>query len=390
MSAAGGGPRVAVLGLLWAGLSLARSLGRAGVDVSGIVIHEHEFGLRSRYLTRRAEVLGDDERRRDERVLGLLRKLAAAGPLFIVPERDDHVELVLRNWDELTALGTIPLPSDPDVVHRLRRKELVLAEAERAGVPAPQTIAPEHEGDIRSADLVPPLVVKPVEGQHFAMAFGRKVLPAETVDEAVGAWRWARERGFDMVVQEHIPDSHEKIFSLFTYIDRSGVARANVVGRKIRQGPVRFGTSAVFETRDEPRVLEAGLRLLESVGYRGFGHVEFAHDARDDSFKLLEVNTRLPMWGGIAMTELFDVARIAYDDAAGRPLPPPRTFTDELVWIFFGKDAWVSAQMALRRELGPLGFLAPYARRPKVRAVFALDDPLPAAASVRYLAAKVV
>ena len=39
-----------MLGLLWAGLSFARSLGRRGVPVTGITMHPHEFGTRSRYL----------------------------------------------------------------------------------------------------------------------------------------------------------------------------------------------------------------------------------------------------------------------------------------------------------------------------------------------------
>ena len=34
-----------VLGLLWAGLSFARSLGRRGVPVTGITMHPHEFGI---------------------------------------------------------------------------------------------------------------------------------------------------------------------------------------------------------------------------------------------------------------------------------------------------------------------------------------------------------
>ena len=74
----------------------------------------------------------------------------------------------------------------------------------------------------------------------------------------------------------------------------------------------------------DERVLELGLRLLQTAGYRGFAQVEFAHDARDDTFRLLEVNTRLPMWAGVAMSRWFDLARIAYDDLCGLPAPRGR------------------------------------------------------------------
>jgi D-aspartate ligase len=385
-----GDPPVVVLGLLWAGLSLARSLGRARVDVSGVAIHDHEFGMRSRYLSRRTIVREENERRRDERVLAAIAEAAAGGRVVLVPERDEHVELLLRNWDDVQALAELPLPSDPELVHRLRRKDLLPREAERVGIPMPRTVTPASEEEVRALDLHPPFLVKPLEGQHFASAFRRKLLVADTVEEALAAWRSARERGFATVIQEHIPDSHGKIYSLFAYVGREGAPLATVVGRKVRQGPVRFGTSAVFEVLDEPRVREAGLRLLETAGYRGFGHVEFAHDARDDTFKLLEVNTRMPMWAGIAMTRWFDIARIAYDDMRGVPPSRPQTLTDEVVWIFLGKDVWVSADMARRRELGPVDFLAPYLRSRKARAVFAADDPLPSVACIGYLSSKVV
>ncbi|MDQ4081623.1 MAG: hypothetical protein M3123_01850 [Actinomycetota bacterium] len=379
-----------VLGLLWAGLALTRSLGRAGLDVTGIALGPHEFGLRSRYLGRRVVVSESDERRRAERVLALLREVAAHGRPVLFPERDAHVELVLRRWDDVRELADVPLPDDPEAARRLRRKELLVGEAKRAGVPAPATAAPTSEEEVRSLALRPPLLVKPVEGQDFALTFGRKLRVAGDLDEALVGWRSARAHGFETVIQELVPYAHDKVFSLFTYIGRQGQPLANVVGRKVRAGPPYFGTAAVFELRDEPRVLDLGLRLLRSAGYAGFAQVELAHDARDDTFKVLEVNTRPPQWAGIAMTRRFDIARIAYDDLCGAPAPAPATFAEEGVnWIYFAKDVWSSLELARRRELGPARFLAEYARPGKVRAIFARDDPLPAAASLAYLRAKV-
>lgn len=374
-----------VLGLLPAGLALARSLGRAGIPVYGAVFHGNEFGLRSRYLRGRCLATEDDESARDRRVLGYLRGLADGGRAVLVPERDEHVEFVLRNWDEVTALADVPLPPDPEIVLRLRRKDLLPVAAAEAGVPAPATFFPESEESVRTAALQPPFLLKPAEGQEYALRFGDKAVVANDADEAAAVWRQARDAGFEMILQELIPDSHEDVYSLFTYVGRSGDPLATVVGRKVRQGPLRFGTSAVFEVRFEPDVLDLGLRLLDSVGYRGFAHVEFARDPRDDTFKVLEVNTRLPVWAGIAMTDTFDVARLAYDDLRGVPSPAQATFQGNLAWVYLAKDLWVSAQMARRRELSLRDFLGSHVRTGKVRAVFAADDPLPALASVGYL-----
>ncbi len=375
-----------VFGLLWAGLALARSLGRSGIPVTGIAYERTDFGIRSRHLARRIVA----ERDRDELLLAALREAARDGRPVLFPERDESVHVVLRHWDEVRELADLPLPDDARVVDRLRRKDLPRTEAARADVPVPETITPENEEAIRGSGLRPPYLVKPVTGQEFAYMFGEKVFVADDLDGAAAAWRRAREHGFETVVQELVPGSQEKVYSLFTYISRDGEPLANVVGRKLRQGPLRFGTSAVFLVEYDERVLELGLRLLRTSGYRGFAQVEFAHDARDDTFRALEVNTRLPMWAGVAMSRYFDLARIAYDDLCGCPAPPPRTFRDEVAWVYFAKDAWVAMQMLRRRDIGAGELVAPYLRRKKVRSTFSADDPMPALASLGYLRSKLV
>jgi len=374
-----------VLGLLWAGLSFARSLGRRGVPVTGITMHPHEFGARSRYLDEVQRVQGD------EAALKALRAASRgdAKPVLL-PERDDHVELVLRHWDELNELFELPLPPDPDVARRLRHKATLPQEAERAGLEAPRTVAASSIETLRGLDLRAPFLLKPVEGQHFAGSFGEKVLVAATKDDLVAQWKRAKERGFETVVQELVPDSETGIWSLFTYIGRDGRPLANATGVKVRQGPLHFGTSAVFRTTPQPRVRELGLRLLESAGYRGFAQVEFAYDRRDGDYKLLEVNTRVPMWAGVAMTPRFDMARIAYDDLCSKPAPEPVDLQEELWWAFFAKDLAVSLKMARRRELTPAGWARPYLQRHKVRGVFAADDPLPALGVPAYARSKIV
>jgi D-aspartate ligase len=370
-----------VFGQLHAGLALTRALGRDGIAVHGIALDEHEFGLRSRYLASRLVARSDDD------VLELLRRLPTR-PVFF-PERDENVAFVLRNWEAVHELADVPLPDDPDVVRRLRRKERLPKEGEAAGVTAPGTVLASDEDAIRAAGLRPPLLVKPAEGQEFALTFGEKAVVAPDLDAAVAAWRRAHEHGFDTIVQELIPDSHDFVFSLLTYIGRDGVPLANVTGRKVRQGPLRFGTSAVFEARREPEVEEQGLRLLRHVGYQGFAHVELVRDPRDSELKLVEVNTRLPIWAGIAMGRDFNLARIAYDDLTGQPMSANGSPPDGISWIYMAKDVWVSVQMARRRELRPREFLSHYVRRNKVRSVFAADDPLPALASVAYLRSRV-
>jgi predicted ATP-grasp superfamily ATP-dependent carboligase len=379
-----------VFGLLHAGLALTRGLGRRGVPVHGVVLHDNDFGIRSKYLRSRSVFSQGASPERDRQIIARLRRLAADTRLVLFPERDENVAWVLDHLDEVREFADVPLPADPDVTRSLRRKERLVEVAERAGVPTPATVLADCEATIAAAGLRPPFLLKPAEGQDFALTFGEKVVVADSVEEACTVWRRADEAGFDMLVQEYVPDSHEKVYSLLAYMSAaSGEPLAAVVGRKVRQGPLRFGTSAFFEVDYEPRVIELGLRLLEEAGYRGFAHVEFAHDQRDDAFKLLEVNTRLPVWAGIAIHGDFDIASVAYDDLCGHPPLVCRLYRDDHAWAYLAKDVYVSTQMARRRELRVGEVVRNYLRRDKSRAVFAFDDPRPALASLRYLRSRV-
>ena len=375
---------VVVFGLLHAGLAIVRSLGREGLDVHGVALRPGEFGLRSRYLSSARVIESIDDLLEQLRMIG-----ADGGGAVLFAERDENVEALLQRWDDVRELAEVPLPNDPDVTRRLRRKDLLPELAAEAGVAVPRTIRAESAEQIRDAGLRAPLLLKALEGQEFALTFGEKAFLAHDKDSAVAGWKRAKERGFETIVQEIVPDSHDHVYSLFTYIGRDGEALASVVGRKVRQGPLRFGTSAVFAAGHDPEVHELGQRLLRVAGYRGLAHVELVRDPRDHQLKLLEVNTRPPVWAGIGMGRELGIARIAYDDLTGNPPSAERTLADGLTWVYLAKDVWVSVQMARRRELRPREFLRHYVRRNKVRAVFAADDLRPALASLAYLRSRV-
>lgn len=373
-----------VLGQLHAALAIDRALGRRGIPVHGIAFHPTDFALSSRYLRSRQVIDDAHETVRDRRTMAALRAIAGDGRLVLIPERDDHVAFCLRNWDDLLEFAALPLPPDPDVTRSMRRKERLIEVAEAAGVPYPATVHATDEEAIRRSGLRPPFLIKPVEGQAFALHFHEKVWVVETLDEAVRQWRRAREAGFETLVQEFIPNAYDRIFSLLAYISTDGTPLVCVVGRKIRQGPLKFGSSAYFKVDYDERVLRQGLRLLDSAGYRGIAHVEMAYDERDDTHKLIEVNTRTPVWFGLAQNNDLDLAGIVYDDLCCRLPFACRLYRDELGWAYLAKDVYVSMQMAREGELDARQVVRDY-RRPNVHATFAADDPVPALASLRYL-----
>ena len=232
-----------VYGLLHAGLAIARSLGREGIPVEGIALQRYEFGLRSRYLRERTLRGGRRRRARGAPPRGRRRRKPV-----LFPERDENVEIVLRRWDEVRELADVPLPDDPEAARRLRRKDLLPQVAAEAGVPSPRTVRAESPEPIREAGLRAAAPAQAARGPGVRPRVRREGVRRRDLDEAVAAWKRAKERGFDTIVQELIPDSHEHVFSLFTYIGRDGRAARE---RRRPQGPA--GPAALRHER--------GLRL---------------------------------------------------------------------------------------------------------------------------------
>ncbi len=375
---------VVILGLQPAGLALARSLGRRGVRVTGIALERADFGLRSRYLAARHLVLGDEP---GPRVLDIVRAAAGDGPLVLVPERDAHVDLVLENWDGLRGLAAVPLPEDRAATEALRDKDGLSEVAARAGLATPRTEPVPTEEALRGLDLRRPFLLKPLESERYAAAFSHKVVVVGDSDDGLSAWRRARNAGFELFAQELVPDSTDRILSLFTYVGRGGEPLGSVVGRKVRQGPPSFGASTVFAVEPDEEVLEAGQRLLASVGYHGFAHVELVRDPRDGGLKVLEVNTRLPVWAGAGMSGRYDLAPLAYADLCGEDVSPLGPMAERVSWVYLAKDAVTAARLARQGTVDPRGLVRPYIG-PRVPAVFARDDLGPAAELVRWLAAR--
>jgi D-aspartate ligase len=378
-----------ILGLQPAGLALARSFGRRNLHVTGIALERADFGLRSRYVQERVLVQDGDEAAVDRAVLEALRAAAKRGPLVVVPERDAHVELLIRNWEEAKAIAAIPLPSAPAVTAALRDKALLPQTAAAVELAVPRTAPLGAAGSPGEFDLPYPFLLKPFDSERYAAVFSKKVEVVGDVEAARAARRHGEEAGFKLFAQELIPDSTDRIQSLFTYIGSAGEPLGSVVGRKVRQGPPGFGASTVFAAEHDEEVLDAGLQLLRAVDYRGFAHVELVRDPRDDKLKLLEVNTRLPVWAGVGLSRFYDLGPVAYADLCGheaRALPP---FTQRVTWTYLAKDVYTVAREVFRGRLDPRAIIRPYGQ-PHVPAVRAAGDYGPGLALVLWAAGRAV
>jgi predicted ATP-grasp superfamily ATP-dependent carboligase len=278
----------------------------------------------------------------------------------VFPTHDEQLNLIAQHLGDLQVLAPFP---EWNLLERVQSKRAQLEEAAAAGVDIPRTHYPRAASEARAAaeDLGLPVLIKPEHPIGFKQRFRRQAFRCDTPDEVEDAY--ARAEEFAPMVQELIPGGDETLYTVGSYIAPDGRPLGVFSGRKLRQTPPGIGTCRVGEAVWAQGAVDAALRLLEAFGYFGLSQVEFKRDARDGSFKLMEINPRLWQWHGLAAACGVDLTRIAYADLVGET-PSKVTMNGE------GKR-WAITLLP--------GESPALQRPPYVDAVFARDDPKPAA-----------
>ena len=349
------GPPAAVVDVGWVnGLAAIRSLGRAGIRVLAVDHRPSALGFRSRYAERfvSADPHSDPTR--------FIESIRALGEVVVFPTHDEQLNLIAQHLGDLDVLAPFP---GWEVLERVQSKRAQLDEAVAAGVDVPETCYPRTAQEARSAadEIGLPVLVKPEHPVGFKLRFRRQAFRCDSLDEVEDAYTRAEE--FAPMVQELVPGGDETLYTVGSYIGRDGGALGVFSGRKLLQTPPGIGTCRVGEAVWVQEAVDAALRLLEGFGYFGLSQVEFKHDPRDGKFKLMEINPRLWQWHGLAAACGIDLPRIAYQDLVGEA---PNTAT-----MNGGGKRWAITLLPGERP-------APQ-RPPYVDAVFARDDPKPAA-----------
>jgi predicted ATP-grasp superfamily ATP-dependent carboligase len=343
----------AVIDVGWVnGLAAIRSLGRAGIRVLAVDHRPSALGFRSKYAER---LLCPNPFEDERRFVNFVRAL---GDVVLFPTHDPVLNAIAQYADDLEA--RTPFPSW-ELLERVQSKRAQLEQAQAAGVDVPL----QDPGTF-------PVVVKPDRSVEFKRRFKRQAFRCETqavLDEAV-----AKTEEFGAIVQELVPGGDDALYTVGSYLAPDGSALGVFCGRKLRQTPPVIGTCRVGEAVWVPEVVDAALQLLRAFGYHGLSQVEFKRDARDGSYKLMEINPRLWQWHGLATACGVDLPRIAYADLTGERPPNAQMNGNGKRWAI---------------TLLPGESPAPQ-RPPYVDAVFAVDDPKPGLVHLARVARSVV
>jgi predicted ATP-grasp superfamily ATP-dependent carboligase len=292
-------------------LGVVRSLGRRDVHVIAGGGTRRAEAFLSRYAAE--TVVHPSPEEDDERFVAALTEIARRRRADVVlPVGYASTRAVARHRDAFAGVACVAV-ADWEAMQVAGSKRATTELAQRLGVPTPRTFA--SADDVESF----PVVVKESLGSgHVRYVNDRRELDALSGD--------------DLVLQEYVPGEGRGFFCLMD----SGVEKAMFMHRRIREFPVTGGASTAAESFYDERLRELGLTLLRDLRWHGVAMAEFKVDARDGSYKLLELNPKF--WGSIdlAIAAGVDFPWLAVQLAVGEALDPVLEYPSgvRFQWVF--------------------------------------------------------
>jgi len=206
--------------------------------------------------------------------------------------------------DEIRPLAAVPF-GDFETVARANDKGQMAELAEEIDVPAPRTIPIADVGQALDAGFEYPFVVKARRGAASnAVWYLERDQDLERVQAELEKVRkgWGadeRKIFFDpyhLIAQEYIPGDVQDVCLLADH----GEVRALLTQKRVKTVSLKGGAGIMNITTDIPVLKDQATRLVEKLGYHGPAQIEFKHDPRDGSYKLLEMNAKF--WGTLALS----------------------------------------------------------------------------------------
>jgi D-aspartate ligase len=255
--------------------------------------------------------------------------------------------------------------------------------AERAGLDHPYTYWGESASlAANSAPFTYPLIAKPAYALPRA-AHVSKALLCECADDLDAALAEIQKTGAPLMLQAYIPGADDTLYMAGVF--RAGDRYLAFTGHKLKQHPPTLGTSRLSEAVRVPEVVDKSVRLLEELGYEGIADIEYKRDARDGTFRFIEVNLRPWTWMGLATACGVNLALAAHRWALGEPhdddTSPRACHVTQAAELPQRDGRWVLAQLEAADTLVGLarGVWPDWRqwRNLRAEAFFSRDDPLP-------------
>ena len=357
------------------GIGAARSLKRRGVPVIAIVWDAGNLLLASNAARKKIVIPGNSEQSKEANLLDILMSMQEDGAVLITSS-DRMIAFMARHRAALSAKFRFNIP-DTDLIDALNDKKRETALIAGLGFPVPETIQelPENPEDLEAL-LRFPILFKP------ASYAAKSLFPAKNAEVSNSSelkrFYAAHAKALPVLLAQEVipgPDGYSWVASCT--FDSSHDMLDCGIKQKIRMNPPHFGGSTFAISADNAEVYELTRQIGRALGYVGHAGIEFRWDDRDEQYKYIECNPRMPE--NVEFDEYCGLPTVwnSYLVALGHePEDPPRQQRTGVVFLDLRWDPGARLKDG-ESIFAILGSYARYSFHRRKGQCFAYDDPMP-------------
>lgn len=358
-------------------VGLLRTLGRLGVQVHGVDPHSSSPGFFSRYCKRKFiwDVDGSSPNASVEYLLAVAKKIGRRS--ILIHTTDSGSGWLADNADALSEGYIFPKISK-DIVQTLADKKKLYFLAQKYGVPTPEACFPNSLDEAQEfiKNITFPVVMKEIY-RAGSPRIGKQMFIAKNKSELLKYYQlYENFKDPNFMLQEYIPGGDDSIWMFNGYFNETSDCLFAMTGKKIRQSPVHKGVTSLGICLNNPVINQMTKHLMKNIGYKGILDIGYRYDARDGKYKVLDANPRVGSTFRLFVSSNgLDVARAAYLDLTGQPVPPSEIIEGRK-WFVEDRDLISSVRYHYERSLTLRQWMNSF-QGVQEAAWFAQDDLLP-------------
>lgn len=273
-----------VFGMFETGLGVARSLGKNNIKVFGFD-HKKDIGSYSKYVE--FSLCPNPITHKDKFYQFVLEKVKICSfkPVLYITS-DEYLSVFSDFRNEFNDCLLFNIPNNETISYALNKTKLYSKLAE-LNIKCPKTFSSLEECNF-------PVLIKAcnVNDWREKISGNSKVMIADNFNDLKKSTDILNDLKVDFVLQEIIPGDDNNFFKYCAYRTKEGEIIAEFMLQKLRQNPVRYGVGSLVKSIYSKNLQNLGQRILKLLDYNGVASIEFKYDSRDNTFKLIEINTR--------------------------------------------------------------------------------------------------
>ena len=224
--------------------------------------------------------------------------------ILLISSNETYAEFIVKNKKNIAKNYIFNYPDFPIFKSFIDKKEFYQKYHQKLDLPKTY-IYNVNQKEPLNINLRYPLIIKPadvVSYNHLDFLGKCKIYKINNKQELNKTITILKKSGYekDLIIQEYIPGDDSHLFDSVVYVSQNHqvefISFAQIGLQEHNQNLV--GNAAVLINGynsfkiDNKSAIKKVVKFLEEINYQGFAEIDWKYDARDKTFKILEINAR--------------------------------------------------------------------------------------------------